>query len=118
MLYATFVPVYLLALEVSVNLMEVEAVGARDERLCLEYVSPEFIDVAGLARIVSGCLDASGEVSGAFKSCNVICLPAVHAEVEFLELGNDLLGIYAILCVALLGYRISLACRFFHILCS
>ena len=63
--------------------------------------------------------DAAGEGAGLyFEALYVICLPAVHAEVEFLELGNDLLGIYAILCVALLGYRISLACRFFHILCS
>ena len=52
--YSHFVTVNHFALEVSVDLMEIESVVTWDETLCLEYVSAEFVDVACGARIITG----------------------------------------------------------------
>ena len=58
-IYSHFVTVNHLALEVSVDLMEIESVVTWDEALSLEYVSAEFVDVACCTREVSCHCDAS-----------------------------------------------------------
>ena len=53
-IYSHFVTVNHLALEVSVDFMEIESVVTWDEALSLEYVSAKFVDVACGARIITG----------------------------------------------------------------
>ena len=115
-LYSHFIAVNHLALEVTVNLVEVESVCTRDEALCLEDVCAEFVDVACCARIVTCRLDTSGEGSCLyFESLYVISLPAVHAEMEVLKLFENLFCVNTKGCVSLFGDFISLMNKcFFH----
>ena len=53
MFYSRFIAVNHLALEVTIDLVEVESVCARDEAFCLEDVCTEFVNVACCARIVT-----------------------------------------------------------------
>ena len=91
MLHRHLVPVHHLALEITVDFVEIEPVAARNEALGLEYVRAEFVDVACGTRIVACALDSAGKCSSLnFKAFHVISLPAVHTEVEVLKLGEDL----------------------------
>ena len=115
-LYSHFVTVNHLALEVTVDLVEVESVCTRDEALCLEDVCAELVDVAGSSRIVTCRLDTSCEGSCLyFESLYVISLPAVHAEVEVLKLLENFFCVNAEGCVSLFGDFVSLMDKcFFH----
>ena len=55
------VAVYYLALEISIDFVQVEAVSTRDLRGGFQDVGTQFVEVAGLARIVAGSLDTSGQ---------------------------------------------------------
>ena len=118
MLYCHLVAVNHLALEISVDLVEIESVRARDEALCLEDVSTEFIECACGARIVAGGLDTSGEVACLYlETLYIVSLPAVHAQVEVLKLLKYFFCIDAKLCIAFFGDFIRLMDKlFFHII--
>ncbi len=106
-----------LALEVSVNLVKIETVCPRNEALGLEYVGAELVDVACGSRIVAGCLDASRESAGLhLEALHVVCLPAVHAEMEILKLREHLFRVDSKFGIAFLGDFVCLVYEFlFHI---
>ena len=103
-----------LAAEVAVDLVQVQTVGSRDQALGLEDVGAELVDVAGLAGEVSGSLDASGEVSGAFEAGYVVSLPAVHAEMEVLELLKHLFSVDSERGISFLRDLVSFFYSFVH----
>ena len=71
--------------EFAVDLVEVQAVFARDERLGLEDVGAQLLDVAGLAGVVARGLDAAREVAAlVLEARHVVRLPAVEREGYFL----------------------------------
>ena len=109
-----FVAVHNLALEVTVNLVEIEAVGSRDEALRLEDVGAEFVDVACRSRVVACCLDAACESSCLhLETFHVVRLPAVHAEVEVLKLCENLFCVDSKFGITLLGDFVCPADEFF-----
>jgi hypothetical protein len=59
LIYGYLVAVNLLATELTVNLMEVEAESTSQERVHLLDILTEFIDVASLSRIVTCTLDTT-----------------------------------------------------------
>ena len=59
-LYGHFVAINHFTLEISVNLMEIQAVSAWNEALSLEDVAAQLVDVPSLTRIVACTLDATG----------------------------------------------------------
>ena len=89
--------------------------GARDEALGLEDVRTEFVDVARCAGEVAGGLDAAGEGAGLhLEALDVVRLPAVHGQVEVLELGEHFFGVHADGGVTLLRNGVSLVDVLFH----
>ena len=73
------VAVYHLTLEISIDFMQVQTMSTRDIRSSLQDVGTQFINVTSFARIITGCLNTSGQRTGLyFKSSNVISLPAVE----------------------------------------
>ena len=96
--------------------MEIEAVLAGDERHGIENVVAEFLDVAGFAGIVAVDLYSSGQSAFAWLEAGyVVCLPAVHREVEVLHLCENFVGIDSEGRIAFFRYLIRLAdCFFFH----
>ncbi len=114
MLRSNLVPVYELSLEVTVDLVQIQSVSTGNKTLGLENVRAELLNVAGLTRIIACRLNSSSEVSCAFKTCNVISLPAMHAEMEILKLVKDFFGVDAVGCISLLGDFISLLYCLFH----
>ena len=74
-----------LAAELAVDLVEVQAVPAGNERLGLEDVGAQLLDVAGLAGVVARGLNAAREVAAlVFEARHVVRLPAVEREGYFL----------------------------------
>ena len=109
------VAVHELAAEVAVDLVEVQAVVARDEALREFDVGPDLVDVAGAARIVAGGLDAAGEACGALETDHVVGLPAVQGDGGFLEGFDGLVGVDADGGIALLGELVGFQdLCFFH----
>ena len=73
-----FVAVNLLATELSVDFMKVEAESTSEERVHLLDILTEFIDVASLARIVTCALDTTRSSLAALEANHVVSLPAVQ----------------------------------------
>ena len=74
-----------LAAELAVDFVEVQAVLAGNERLGLEDVGTQFLDVAGLAGVVARGLDAAREVAAlVLEARHVVRLPAVERKGDFL----------------------------------
>ena len=79
------VPIYHLPLEVSVYLMQVEAVLTGYQALGLEDVLTQFVDVARRTGKVARALYAAAHGSGLYlKSLHIICLPAMQRQMEIL----------------------------------
>ena len=96
MFYSRFIAVNHLALEVTIDLVEVESVYARDEALCLEDVGTKFVDVACSTREITGGLDTTGKGTCLnFETLDIIGLPAMHAEMEILKSCENLLCVYS-----------------------
>ena len=55
------VTVYHLTLEISIDFMQVQTMSTRDIRSSFQDVSTQFINVTSFARIITGCLDTSGQ---------------------------------------------------------
>ena len=103
-----------LSLKVAVYFMEIEAVLAGDERHGIENVVTQFLDIAGFAGIVAVYLYSSGKTPFAcLETGNVICLPAVHAQMEVLHLCNHLLGVDTDGRIAVAGQIVCLLDLFF-----
>ena len=116
MLRTALVAVYELAAEVSVNLMEIHAVVAGQQGFHEFEVFSYLVYVAGAAGIVAGGLDAAGQAVLAFKTDDVVGLPAVQGNLLLLQLGNGFVGVYAKGRIALFGYFVGLEnLGFFHI---
>ena len=115
-IYSHLVAIHNLALEIAVNLVQIQAVGTGNQALGLEHIGAQFIYNAGCTGIIAGGLDTARE--GAclhFKTLYVICLPAVHREVEILELLQDFVGVDAYFGVTFFGQFVGLDyLAFFH----
>ena len=72
------VAIHLLALEISINLMEVQTMVACDERLHELDVLAHLVNVAGTARIVASGLDTAREGIVTFETHYIVGLPAVQ----------------------------------------
>ncbi len=77
MLQFHLVAVYVFAIEFTINLMQVYAMTARKQRAHFEKVGAYFIDIARLAGIVAGCLNAARERRIVLKARYIVGLPAV-----------------------------------------
>ena len=63
--------------------MKVQTVSSGDERLSLYYVSSYFVYVACASGIVTGCSDTAAQrTCKVLETDNVICLPAMQAEMK------------------------------------
>ena len=112
-LHGDFVAIHSLALEIAVDLVQIEAVAAGDEALGLEHVGTQLVDVAGGAGKVAGGLDAAAHVAGQhLEAVYVVGLPAVHGEVEVLKKSQSGLGVHTDLGIALFGYGVGLGDKF------
>ena len=77
-LYAYLVTVYELAIELTIDFMEIQAERTSQERLHFLYVLTQFVYVASLAWIVACRLDATRSSLATLKTYYIVCLPAVQ----------------------------------------
>ena len=102
LIYGYLVTVNLLATELTVNLMKVEAESTSQERVHFLDILTEFIDVASLARIVTCTLDTARSSFATLEANHVVSLPAVQRDWSLLQSLNSLVCIYTQSCIALL----------------
>ena len=115
MFHPALVTVYLLSAEVSVNLMEIDAVVSGEQGLHELEVCPDLVNVAGAAGIVARCLDSAAEGVRILEPHDVVGLPAVQGYLLPLEGLDGLVGVYAKGCVTFLRNLIGLEdLCFFH----
>jgi len=81
------------AVKVAVAGVKVEPMGPRNERKRLVKIGSEFLQVAGFARIIPGHLNASCQFAAAFKSSNIIALPAMERNRNGRKRGKSGFGI-------------------------
>ena len=116
MLHVHLVAVYILALEVAVNLVEVQAMVTGDKALGKEDILLQFFHIARAAGIVAGGLDTAGKAGLAFKAHNVVGLPAVQGNGSLFQRRDGFVGVNADGGIALFGnlIRFKDVC-FFHV---
>ena len=55
------VTVYHLTLEISIDFVQVQTMSTRNIRSSFQNVSTQFINITSFARIITGCLNTSGQ---------------------------------------------------------
>ena len=108
------VTVYHLTLEISIDFMQVQTMSTRDIRSSFQDVSTQFVNITSFARIITSCLNASGQWTGLyFKSCNVISLPAVKWQMKILHSFQYFFGVYTYCCITFHSNFIRFLNQFF-----
>ena len=108
MLDIHLVAIHELASEITVYLVEVETVASCDQVLGELDVIAYLTDVASASRIVAGRLDSSRQTCIAFKTDNVVGLPAMEGNLGLPEDLDSLVGIHTYGCIAFFGHLIGL----------
>ena len=88
------ITIHKLASKVTIDFMQVQTMITRNQRSRLQNVGTEFIDIASLARIVTGRLDTTGQFASRFKAGHIICLPAMQGKLDTLQLFQYFFYIY------------------------
>ena len=107
-LNAYLVAVNELAAEFSVGLVQVQTECTGEHGLYFLDVLTQFVDVAGLARIVTCGLDTTGSCHVALETYYVVGLPAVERDRSLLQQLDSLVCINTQSGIALLCYFIIL----------
>ena len=104
MLGADFVAVHLLAAEIAVKGVQIEAVFAGDERQRLLGVGAEFLRAAGLAGIIAGGDEAAAErPAEVFEAAHVVALPAMEGHGDFFQVFQHAIHVHAQFGVTFFG---------------
>jgi len=105
-----FVTVDLLALEVAIYFMQVQAVFTGDQRSCFQDIGPHFVDRAGTSRVVTRHLDSARQrTSLVLETAHIVRLPAMHRKRYLLQFVHCLPCIHTDSCIAFSSCLIRLS---------
>jgi hypothetical protein len=101
-------------LKITVNGVKTQAMFPGYKRGSFFNICPQFINIPGLAGIISGGLNTAGQLSvGIFKSTDIIGLPTMQRQGYFLEFIQSGIDIDTKSCIAFPGNFICLLNEFF-----
>ena len=96
-----FIAIDLLALEVTIYFMQVQAMFTSDQRSRFQDIGTNFVDRSGTSRIVARHLDSARQRTAlVLEAAHVIRLPTMHGERNFLQFVHCLFYIYTDSCIA------------------
>ena len=102
------VTVNVLALEITVDLVQVQTLCSTEEALHELDVAAELVDVAGAARVVAGRLDSACEGGVVLEAHHVVSLPALEGDRGLLKKLYRFVCVHADGGVTLFGHLIGL----------